>query len=355
MLAGVHDAEKWGNPRFRTATQHRPERFAYTTTQNTGLITQLDILLRLTAQEAATARGRLTQVTADATRREFTQHAAQCDKRAQAIRQAVRDLGGAPDMVGMTLGKAVAVAKFPLEQAMPITEALLADLALEHQLFDRARLVQVLAADADAPDLVALAERLETAHGTTIQWLFTVLSETAIGGPAALAPTGLQVAAATARSAATFAGSSAATGLNKAVATAGNVTGRLQGSANQSVTSQVGRVSSLAGGVKSIFRVGRDATLAETEKQVSRELGKDRADAMHHAREQLGALSAAELPIRGFDGLTAQDVTAKLNRMTNADDIQVILAYEKAHKHRAGVVTAGTKRIRQIAKDLVEA
>ena len=73
---------------------------------------------------------------------------------------------------------------------MPITEALLADLALEHELFDRARLVKVLAADADAPDLVAIATRLEDAHGNTIQWLFTVLAETAIGGPAALAPTG---------------------------------------------------------------------------------------------------------------------------------------------------------------------
>ena len=325
------------------------------TTQNTGLIGQLNILLRLTAHEAATARLRVSQATTEATRRELTQNAGNCDKRAEAIRQAVRDLGGAPDVVGMALGKAAAAAKLPLEQAMPITEALLADLALEHQLFDRARLVKVLAADADAPDLVDLAERLESAHGDTIQWLFTVLSETAIGGPAALAPTGLQVAAATARHAATFAGSSAATGLNKAVATASSVSGRLQETASQTVTSQVDRLSGLAGGAKSIFRVGRDATLAETEKQVSRELGKDQARTVHHAREQLGAVTAAELPVRGFDGLTAQDVVAKINRLTSADDIRVVLAYEKAHKHRAGVVAAGTKRISRIAKDLVDA
>lgn len=325
------------------------------TTMNTGLIGQLNILLRLTAHEAATARGRVAQASTDATRRELTQNAANCDKRAGAIRQAVRDLGGAPDVVGMALGKAAAAAKLPLEQTMPITEALLADLALEHQLFDRSRLVKVLAADADAPDLVALAERLESAHGDTIQWLFTVLSETAIGGPAALAPTGLQVAAATARNAATFAGSSAATSLNKAVATASSVSGRLQETATQTVTSQVDRLTSLAGGAKSILRVGRDATLAETEKQVSRELGKDLASTVHHAREQLGAVTAAELPVRGFDGLTAQEVIAKLNALTSADDIQVVLAYEKAHKHRAGVVAAGTKRISRIAKDLVDA
>lgn len=345
-----------GYPRQDVNAFARPTgRVSLMSTQNTGLIAQLNVLLRLTAHEAATARARVTQATTDATRRELAQNAANGDKRADAIRQAVRDLGGAPDVVGMALGRAAAAAKLPLEQAMPITEALLADLALEHQLFDRARLVKVLAADADAPDLVALAERLESAHGDTIQWLFTVLSETAIGGPAALAPTGLQVAAATARSAATFAGSSAAAGVNKAVETASSVSGRLQDTATQTVTSRVERLAGLAGGAKSIFRVGRDATLAETEKQVTRELGKDKASAVHHAREQLGAVSAAELPIKGYDGLTAQEVTGKLTRMTSADDVQVVLAYEKAHKHRAGVVAVGTKRISQIAKDLIDA
>lgn len=174
-------------------------------TQNAELITQLNALLRLTSQEAATARTRVGQASTDATRKELTDNARECDQRADVLRQAVKDLGGVPDVVGLALGRAAAAAKLPLEQTVPMTEALLADLALEHQLFDRARLVKILAADADAPDLVALAERLEDAHGNTIQWLFTVLSETALGGPAALTPRTMQAAATSARTAATFA------------------------------------------------------------------------------------------------------------------------------------------------------
>jgi hypothetical protein len=182
------------------------------------LISQLNQLLRLTAHEASTARARVGQARDDATREELLQNAANCDERAGLLRQAICDLGGAPDVVGGVLGKAAAVAKLPLEQTMPLTEALLADLALEHQLFDRARVVGVLARHGDMPDLVALSERLEEAHGNTIQWLFDVLSEVVTGGPSRLVPTPVQTAAATARTAASFASGALVSGLNKAAA-----------------------------------------------------------------------------------------------------------------------------------------
>lgn len=318
-------------------------------TQNAELIVQLNTLLRLTAHEATTARARLTQATSDETRKELTQNAKNCDLRADALRQAVLDLGGAPDVVGVALGKAAATAKLPLEQTMPITEALLADLALEHQLFDRARLVKVLAHDADAPDLVALAERLENAHGSTIQWLFTVLSETALGGPAALAPTGMQAAAATARTAATFATSAAASGVNKAVASAGTLTDKVQ----ETAQARVARARSLAKSARKIVRAGRDASLAETEKQAAKELGKSAATKVHHAREGLGAVAATELPIPGFDDLTARDAAAAIGRLTSVEDIRVVLAYEGAHKDRTLVVEAGNKQSAELAKELV--
>jgi bacterioferritin (cytochrome b1) len=318
-------------------------------TQNAELITQLNTLLRLTAHEAATARARLSQATTDATRKELTENARNCDARAEAIKRAVRDLGGAPDVLGVALGKAAATAKLPLEQTMPVTEALLADLALEHQLFDRARLVKVLAADADAPDLVALAERLEDAHGSTIQWLFTVLSETAIGGPAALAPTGMQAAATTVRTAATYAGSAAATGLNKAVA----LTERVQQSTTSTASSSLGRLATLAGSARKIVTAGRDASLAETEKQAGKQLGRDAATTVHHVRENLGAVTGSELPIPGYDQLSARDAGSAVQRLRSADEVRVVLAYERAHKDRQSVVEAADRHVTQLATELV--
>lgn len=291
-------------------------------TQNAELVTQLNTLLRLTAHEAATARARVSQAATEATVRELTENARNCDRRADALRQAVQDLGGVPDALGIALGRAAAAAKLPLEQTMPLTEALLADLALEHQLFDRARLVKVLAADADAPELVALAERLEDAHGSTIEWLFTVLAETALDGPAALVPTAVQRAAALARSTATYAGTTAATGLNRIVATAGSVADRVQ----ESSARRAGRLASLAGSAKQVARVGRDATLAETEKQVGQELGRDRAGVVHHLREGLGAVSASELPVPRFDALNAKDAAGRVSRLSRPEDVHVVQA-----------------------------
>lgn len=322
-------------------------------TQNAELVVQLNTLLRLTSHEAATARARVSQATTDDTRKELLDNARNCDLRADALRQAVQDLGGAPDVLGVAMGRAAAAAKLPLEQTMPITEALLADLALEHQLFDRARLVKVLAADADAPELVALAERLENAHGNTIQWLFTVLSETAVGGPAALAPTSLQAAATAARTAATFAGSATVAGVNKAVATATSLGEKVQESATQALSTSAGRLVGLASSAKQIVRVGRDATLAETETQVGKELGKKRADTVHAVREHLGAVSPSELPIKGFDNLTAKGAASRLTRLTTADDVRVVLAYEQAHKNRQAIVDAANHRLRDLAQELV--
>lgn len=319
------------------------------TTQNTELVRQLNTLLRLTSHEAATARARISQATTDATRKELAQNAENCDKRADLIRQAVLDLGGAPDVVGLAAGRIAATAKLPLEQGTPIIEVLLADLALEHELFDRARLVKVLAADADATDLVKLAERLEEAHGNTIQWLFTVLSETAIGGPAALAPTGVQVAVGTARSAATFGASAAATGVNKAVATAGDLSEKTAESLSQSFDWLKGLTRSAG----KVVGAGRDATLSEAEKQAGKQFGSNAKQAVRNVREDLGVVDAADLPIKSYENKSAGDIATAIGRLRDADDVQVVLAYERAHKNRSTVVDAATRRVEELAKELV--
>ena len=323
------------------------------TSQNAELIAQLNTLLRLTSTEAATARARVTQASTEATRTELTENAHNSDKRAAALKQAVIDLGGAPDVVGVALGRAAAATKLPLEQTIPITEALLADLALEHQLFDRARLVKVLAHDADASDLVALAERLEDAHGETIMWLFKVLAETAIGGPAALTPTTVQSAAATARHAATFASSATATGVNRAVATVTTLADRVQDTTSTAVGRQIGRVRSLATSAKKVVVSGRDATLAETEKQATSRGNTSAAHAVHDLRADLGTVDASDLPITSYDTLTARDAAAAVHKLRTAEQIRTVLAYEQAHKARVQVTDAATKRIAQLAEQLV--
>src|SRR5918911_4243227 len=96
------------------------------------------------------------------------------------------------DVVTPAVGRLSAALKAAFEQAVPLEEALLQDLQLEHQLLDRATDVKVLADKADLPKVRHLAERLITAHEATVEWLTVVLAEEALGGPAALQPTPLQ-------------------------------------------------------------------------------------------------------------------------------------------------------------------
>src|SRR5689334_7919152 len=150
------------------------------------LIAQLRTILDLTNTEIQVAETRIAQARTDAVRRELTQNAENGRARAEQIEQTIRDLGGFPDIIGPFLGRAAAAVKALTEQAEPFDEALLGDLALEHQLFDRARYVKALAVAAQESDVEALASRLITAHAATVDWLTTVLAEDALGGPGGL-------------------------------------------------------------------------------------------------------------------------------------------------------------------------
>ncbi|WP_258008508.1 ferritin-like domain-containing protein, partial [Rhodococcus sp. ENV425] len=166
-----------------------------TKTDTATLLTQLRALLDLTNTEIQVAETRIPQARTDAVRRELTENAANGRARAEAIERTIRELGGLPDVIGPFVGRAAAAVKAMAEQAQPFDEALLGDLALEHQLLDRARYLKALATAAQAPAVVGLADRLITAHSATVEWLTTVLAEDALGGPAALRRTPLQAAA----------------------------------------------------------------------------------------------------------------------------------------------------------------
>ncbi|MDT5013678.1 MAG: hypothetical protein QOH57_5295, partial [Mycobacterium sp.] len=169
-----------------------------TAPDTTRLLAQLRTLLDLTNTEIQVAETRVAQARTEAVRDELTQNASNGRDRAEAIEGAIRDLGGYPDVVGPFLGRAAAAVKALTEQAAPFDEALLGDLALEDQLLDRARYAKALAVAAKQTEIVSLADRLITAHAATVEWLTTVLAEDALGGPAALRRTPLQVAAGTA-------------------------------------------------------------------------------------------------------------------------------------------------------------
>lgn len=120
-------------------------------TAATTLVAQLRTVLQLTQTEAQIARTRQAQARTDAVRRELAENAANSDERARSIAEALGELGAVPDVVSPAVGWLTAFAKTGIEQAQPLGEALLGDLALEHQLLDRARYVKVLADAARHP------------------------------------------------------------------------------------------------------------------------------------------------------------------------------------------------------------
>jgi len=313
-------------------------------TTNT-LIAQLRALLDLTNTEIQVAETRVAQARTEAVRRELTQNADNGRDRAEAIEKAIRQLGGRPDVIGPFLGRAAAAVKALTEQAQPFDEALLGDLALEHQLFDRARYVKALAVAAQESDVEALASRLITAHAATVDWLTTVLAEDALGGPAALRRTPLQAAAGTAVQLVNMPVNWSIRSLDKAVDTV-----RATPLAVSELVNRGKRVGDVASKTMS---ASRDAAL-ETAEAVIRDGGGERAaDVLHSARSATGALDANELPVDDYDELNVSEAVSAIKALTSPADVRTVLAYEEAHKARQGVVSAAQTRIAAIAQEVV--
>ena len=101
-------------------------------TDNLKIINQLRALLLLTHTEEQVARTRVAQARTDAVRRELSQNADHAAERTQAIAEQLRALGGVPDVVTPAVGRLAAVLKATFEHVVPLEEALLQDLQLEH-------------------------------------------------------------------------------------------------------------------------------------------------------------------------------------------------------------------------------
>ena len=319
-----------------------------TETQSVKIQEQLRALLQLTQTEAQIAQARVGQARTEAVRRELTQNSRNAEERARRIGEALRELGGYPDVVTPALGRLSAFVRTTLEQVEPMAEALLQDLQLEHQLVDRARYVKVLARTADLPRVVELADQLVEAHTATVEWLSVVLAEEALGGPAALTSTPLQRAAGVATRVATLPNRVAVQGVNRYVHTVQRTAEQARNKAGLLSERAVG----LADGAREVLTSGRDASLQRAERVAEREGHREAAQAVHETRRNVGALDAGELPIKNYDNLTTTDAIAAVKKLTAVEDVRAVVAYEQAHKARGSVVSASQTRVAAIAKQV---
>ncbi|WP_067668399.1 hypothetical protein [Nocardia miyunensis] len=314
------------------------------TRETTTLSAQLRAVLALTNTEIQVADTRIAQARTEAARRALSDNADNARDRARAIEAAIRELGGVPELVAPFLGRGAAAIKAVIEQAQPFDEALLGDLALEHQLLDRARYIMALATTAGRTEVVALAQRLITAHSETVDWLTTVLAEEALGGPAALRHTPLQAGAGTLVKLVNLPVSWSARGLDRVLDTV-----RTAPPALGELLAQGAHAGDVA--VKTLS-ASRDAAL-ETAEQVARREGADTAaGALRSIRTATGTLEAGELPISDYDDLTVAQASAAIKELTEPADIRTILLYEQANKDRHGVVAALQSRLTTIAHEV---
>jgi hypothetical protein len=318
-------------------------------TDNTKLINQLRALVLLTQTEEQVARTRISQARTDAVRRELTQNADHAGERALLITDQLRALGGVPDVVTPAIGRAGAVLKATFEQAAPLEEALLTDLQLEHQLLDRATYLKVLADKAGETKVRQLAEKLIDAHTATVEWLTVVLAEEAMGGPAALVATPIQKVAGGAARAVNAPVRFWANTVNNAVDTVKH--------AGEETSERLGAIANRAAAVTEAVRetlsAGRGATLRRAEQVAERDGNRDAAKVAKAAREELGDVSADELPIKNYDQLTVSDAIKAIKGLKTAHDINVVIRYEETHKDRANVASAAQTQLADLAKEKV--
>ncbi|QKT11701.1 ferritin-like domain-containing protein [Rhodococcus sp. W8901] len=308
------------------------------------LITQLRTILDLTNTEIQVADTRRAQARTEAVATELARNADNARDRTDAIERALRELGGLPDLVGPLLGRAASAVKTVTEQAQPFDEALLGDLALEHQLLDRARYLKALATAEHDPGVVQLAERLIIAHSATAEWLTTVLAEEALGGPAALRRTPMQAATGAAVRLVNAPMSWSAKGLDRAMDAARSTGPRID--------RLLGRGAHAGDVAAKTITASSNAALERAE-HVTRSEGADTiADALHSVRTTTGALTPDELPIADYDELNVSEVVAEVKELTETADVRAILAYEEAHKNRHGVVSAAQTRLADIAQEV---
>ncbi len=316
------------------------------------LLNQLNALLRLTETEIMIAETRRAQAATDDIERELAANADKGRDRVGLLSGAIRQLGGVPDVLGVAVGRVTANAKAVIEQGQEMTDALIGDLHLEHELLDRTRLAAMIAEQLGvARSVTRVLERLETAHTATIEWLMTRLGEVAVGGPPALRPTPAQAVVGISRRLGSLPARRTAGLLNGIVEQAGLLGDR----AGSVVSTNLVRTRELFDAAVEIWTAGRDASLKRSEQLAAERGDQDTARSVRRTRSELGALDTDELPIRGYDRLNADVTIDRIRRLRDAHEVRAILAYETANKARKGVTVAARDRVEQLAAELAAA
>ncbi|HYP03060.1 MAG TPA: hypothetical protein VER57_00770, partial [Cyanobium sp.] len=311
-----------------------------------ALLNELVALLRLTHTEAAVARVRMGQARNEAIRRELEQNAREADLRAEQLQGQLRRLGGTPDLLADVVGYFTALTKGAAEQAAPFSEALLGDLALEHQLRDRVLFTRVLAEAGGHRQLVELLRQLEADHTETIEWIRVRLAEVAQGGPAALAATPFQATIGVFARLATLPARQGADLVNKAA----NLLRRGQTKAAQTAAATQHKAQDTTRATEEVLEAGRDAALARAQEVAPFENVRSIA---RQTRANLGTTPPTDLPIRDYDTLTGGVAIEAIKNLDDAADVRMVLAYEQAHKDRKTVTSAAEQRMSALAAQAV--
>ncbi len=296
------------------------------------LIAQLRILHKLTNTEAQIATTRVVQARDDDVREELTTNADNAHERSKLIAAALRDLGGVPDVITPALGRATALVKTVAEQVQPLAGALFSDLALEHQLLDRARYLGELADAADHAATRQLAQRLQKAHQETVEWINSVLAEEAAGEPTAVRPTPVQMAVSRLTKVAYYPARWAAARIDDAA---------------EALARTRSRVDTLADATLKSVTAGRDAGLGKAEQIATDKGAGTTATTLHRTRAATGGLTEKELPVKNYDSLTIDEVEAKVQKVTDSAALTALLRYEQNNKARVGATMAIENQLAQ--------
>ena len=368
------------------------------------LLSELQDLLRLTAFEQTIATVRRSQAATTPIAEELKANAEKSGERQALLADAVRQLGGVPDVVGAALGKAGAFAQTQLNQVQTLQGALLGDLALEHSLRERTRYARTLAESLGQRQVLPVLDRLEVAHTATIAWLETRLAEVGRTGTSALkatpvqsavslvrrtvgAPLGLvadgvnrasslfaRTTTAAVRTGAEAAGSAASTvgqTTADAVGAAAGTATDLTRSATEATADAVGRAADTAGELATTVAAttadatataaGATADAAEKAVDATADAVTAAAGATAEAGEQLSAaveqddvldltgVEAGKEPFPAYSTLTGDTVIRHTADSEDVEHLREVLAYERAHKSRKGVVSALEARLEELS------
>ena len=358
------------------------------------LLDELKDLLRLTAFEQAVATVRRAQAASTPIAEELAANADKAGERLALLGQSVRQIGGVPDVVGPFLGKAGAFLQSQLNQVQTLQGALLGDLALEHQLRDRARYARTLAVTLGEQSVIPVLDRLDAAHSETIAWLEQRLAEVGATGTSALRATPVQAVVSQVRRLYGAPLGIAAAGVNRlgglltrgaqagpdvvsqAVDTVEQTVEQAAGAAKDEVIDLTDRAADTAGTVAQAARgAAQQAAQAvgETAQGAAETVGataQSAADATASAADTAGtaAEQAAQAtrevleqtggddlgdevkhPFAGYEKLSGDSI---IRHVADTEDVQVLrtlLAFEQAHKARKGVLAAAQSRLTELS------